>query len=88
MVVIQRFEHVNGCAGQEGVIDFKRWIFGGCTDKRDKTAFDVRQKGVLLAFVEPVDFIDKKDRSSSGIRTDQAGAFNGIADVLDAGKNR
>ena len=46
------------------------------------------QKGVLLAFVEAVDFIDEQDGTSAGIRADQGGTFDGIADVFHTGEYR
>ena len=46
----------------------------------------MRQKGVLLAFVEPVDFIDEQYGTSAGIRADQSRAFDGVADVFHAGE--
>jgi hypothetical protein len=46
------------------------------------------QECVLLTFVEAVNLIDEKDRSTLAKSTAILCVLNGIADVFDARKNR
>ena len=53
------FEEHHACSGKQRGNDFKRRVFRCGTDQGDKPAFHMREKGVLLGFVEPVYFINK-----------------------------
>src|SRR5580692_4361717 len=55
------FEDVDLGAGEERGDDFEGGIFGGGGDEEDVAGFDVREEGVLLGFVEAVDFVDEDD---------------------------
>ena len=82
----QRLQHVDAAAREQRGVDFERRILGGRADQANAAFLDVRQKGILLRFVEAVDFVDEDD----GARAVLAGAL-GIAhdllDFLDAGEH-
>src|SRR5882757_6659960 len=67
------FEDVDLGAGEEGGDDFEGGIFGGGADEENVAGFDVREEGVLLGFVEAVDFVDEDDGAEAG-----AGFFFGF----------
>ncbi len=48
-------------AGDERRDDFEARILGGGADEDDEAGLDVREKGVLLGFVETVDFVHEED---------------------------
>ena len=62
------FEDVDLGAREERGDDFEGGIFGGGADEEDVAGFDVREEGVLLGFVEAVDFVDEDDgaKASAG----------------------
>jgi len=68
------FEDVDLGAGEERGDDFEGGIFGGGADEEDVAGFDVREEGVLLGFVEAVDFVDEDDGAQAG-----AGFFFGFS---------
>src|ERR1700758_703496 len=55
------FEDIDFGSGEKRGDDFEGGIFGGGADEENVAGFDVREKGVLLGFVEAVDFIDEDD---------------------------
>ena len=67
------FENVDLGAGEEWRDHFEGGIFCGGTDEEDVAGFDVREEGVLLGFVEAVDFINEDDGAEAG-----AGFFFGF----------
>jgi len=52
-------QYVNLGAAEQGGIHFEGGVFGGGADEGEQAAFHIGQEGVLLGFVEAVDFIDK-----------------------------
>jgi hypothetical protein len=78
-----RFQDVDLGAGKERGDDFEGGIFGGGADEENVAGFNVREEGVLLGFVEAVDFVDEDDGAEAG-----AGFFLGFGhdffDFLDA----
>ena len=52
-------QHVNLGAAEQGGVDFEGGVFGGGADEGEQAAFHIGQEGVLLGFVEAVDFIDE-----------------------------
>src|SRR6267378_6404035 len=60
------FEDVDLGAGEEGGDDFEGGIFGGGADEENVAGFDVREEGVLLGFVEAMDFVDEDDGAKAG----------------------
>src|SRR5258707_10621167 len=67
------FEDVDLRAREERGDYFEGRIFGGGADEEDMAGFDVREEGVLLGFVEAVDFVDEDDGAEAG-----AGFFFGF----------
>ena len=59
--VVERGKLEDAGAGDQGLVDFEVGVFGCRPDEDDDAVFDVGQKGVLLRFVEAVDFVHKKD---------------------------
>ena len=85
----QRLQHINRGARQQGRVDLERRVLGGRADEGEQPAFDVRQKGILLALVEAVHLVDEHD----GAPRRQAlrrlrGALDRVANVLDAAQHR
>ena len=61
----QRLQHVNLGARKQRRDHFKRRVFGGGADQADVAALHVREKRILLRFVEAVNLIDKNQRAPS-----------------------
>src|SRR5207248_1366552 len=57
----ERLEDVDLGAREQRGNDFEGRILGGRADEDDVAGFDVREKSVLLRFVEAVNFVDKDD---------------------------
>ena len=75
----ERFEHIDAAARQQRAVDFERRIFGRGSDQPNAAFFHVRQEGILLRFVEAVNFVDEDD----GARAVLAGAIGIAHDLLD-----
>ena len=86
LVFGQRVQHIDAAARKQRGVDLERRIFGGGADQANAAFLHVRQEGILLRFVEAVNFVDEDD----GARAVLAGAV-GIAhhllDFLDAGEH-
>src|SRR5258707_15724584 len=67
------FKDVDLGAGEKRGDDFEGGIFGGGADEENVAGFDVREEGVLLGFVEAVDFVDEDDGAQAA-----AGFFFGF----------
>src|SRR5258708_24914058 len=67
------FEDVDLGAGEKRGDDLERGIFGGSADEENVAGLDVRKEGVLLGFVEAVDFVDEDDGAEAA-----AGFFFGF----------
>ena len=78
-------EGVDAAAGEQGGDDFEGGILGGGADEADSAALDVRQEGVLLGFVEAVNFIDEED--GAGAVGGPFGVGHDLLDFLDAGED-
>lgn len=63
------FEDVDFCAREQGGDYFEGGIFCGGADEEDVAGFDVGQEGVLLGFVEAVDFVDEDDGAHAAVGT-------------------
>ena len=48
-------------AADECGVDFEEGVFGGGADEGEGAVFDPGEEGVLLGFVEAVDFVDEED---------------------------
>ncbi len=88
VLVGERLEYVDRRTRQQRAVDFERRIFGGRADESHQSALDERQERVLLRLVEAVDFVDEQDGRAPGLLEHVLGMRDGIADILDAGKNR
>ena len=58
---LKRLHAEDAGAGEEGADDFEGGVFGGGADEGDGAVFDVGEDGVLLGFVEAVDFVYEED---------------------------
>ena len=82
----QRFEYIYLRARKQGGVHLKRRVFCGRADKRNQPAFHMRQEGVLLCFVEAVDFIDKQNGALLPL-PGRLSFLNRLADVFHARKH-
>ena len=83
---VQRLQHVHARARQQRVVDLEGRVFGRRSDEDQRAVLDVRQKGVLLRFVEAVHLVEEQHRVA---RTAQAARpLDHRPDVLDAGQHR
>ena len=82
----QRLEHVHPAAGKQRGNDFERRIFRGGADQADVAFLHMRQEGVLLGFVEAMDFIDEHDRARA-VLPGALGVGHDLLDFLDAGEH-
>ncbi len=73
-------------AGKQGADNFEGRILRGRADENDVAGFDVREKGILLGFVEAVDFVDENNGAIAGARFVFRGGHH-FLDFLDAGEN-
>src|SRR6185437_92491 len=48
-------------AREQRGVDLEAGVFGGRAYQRDDAALDMRQYGVLLSFIEPMNFVDEED---------------------------
>ena len=61
---LQRFEDQHLTSGKKRIDDLEGWILRGCSDENHGSVFNCAQKCILLRLVEPVDFINEKNRCS------------------------
>ncbi len=87
MVMIKRFQGKNPAPGNQGRIHFERGIFSGGPHKGDQAVFNMKQKGILLGLVEPMDFIHKENGSPFVQVPFFLGPVNDLADILNPGQN-
>src|SRR5207302_2020205 len=66
-------------------VDFERRVLGRRADEDDVAGLDVRQKRVLLRFVEAMNFVDEDDGLRSTRLPFLARLLHQRADLLDAG---
>src|SRR6266571_5036688 len=82
----ERIEDIDLGAGEERRDDFKRGILRSCADENDVTGLDMGKKGILLRFVEAVNFVDEDDGAVA--RADLVlGRGHDFLDFLDARKD-
>ena len=85
-VFAQGLEMEDAQAREQSVVEVEGGVFGGGADEDEGAVFDVGEEGVLLGFVEAVDFVDEED----GFAADGAlllGLRHGFADFFDAGED-
>ncbi len=83
LIIGEGFKDKDPGAGKEGGIDFKGGIFGGGADQRDLAALDIREKSILLRFVEAMDFIDKKEGFASMVAAFLPGFSDDLPHLFD-----
>ena len=85
----QGFEDVDAAAGEEGGDYFEGGVFGGCADEPNGVCRSGRrrQEGILLGFVEAMDFVDEEAWFANPFA--QACSLGGhdLLDLLDAGED-
>jgi len=88
LVTGQGFQAQHPQPRQQRGVHFEIRVFRCSADQNDRAVFDIRQQGILLRLVEPMDLIDKQDRAA--IRSNQAlaGLFHRLADIRHTGGNR
>ena len=57
-------QHIDLTPAQQGAVHFEGRIFGSGANEGNVAGLDVREEGVLLRFVETVDFVDEDDGSA------------------------
>src|SRR5213594_647090 len=62
----ERIQDVNLGTGEKRRDHLEGRILRGCPDEDNVAGFDVRKKGVLLGFVEAVNFVDEDDGAMAG----------------------
>ena len=77
-------EAVDAGAGEERGDDFEGGVFGGGADEADDAVFHGVEDGVLLGFVEAVDFVDEEDGGEAGVAAGGFGAGEDAANIGDA----
>ncbi len=82
----QRLQHVDAAAREQRGVDFERRIFGGGSDQANAAFLDVRQEGILLRFVEAMNFVDEDD-GARAVLAGAVGIAHDLLDFLDAGEH-
>ena len=82
----QRLQHVDAAARKQRGVDFERRIFGGGADQANAAFLDVREEGILLRFVEAVNFVDEDD-GARAVLAGAVGIAHDLLDFLDAGEH-
>ena len=79
----QSLELKNRAAGEQGLIDFKKWIFCGRPDQNDRPIFHTGQESILLGFIKAMNFINKEENFP--LRGEQwiSSIFNHASDIGD-----
>ncbi len=85
--LVEGLQHIDLGAGEEGAHHLEGGVLGGGADEGDEARLDMRQEGVLLAFVEAMHLVDEEDGLPAQPQVD-ASALDGLADFLDAGQHR
>jgi len=80
------FEDVDLGAGEKRRDDLEGGIFGGGADEEDVAGFDVGEEGVLLSFVEAVNFVHEDD-GALGSAGFALGLGHDLFDFLDAAED-
>ena len=57
----ERLQDIDAAAGEQCRNDLEGGVLSGCADQANRPTLDVRQKGVLLRFIEAVNLIDEED---------------------------
>jgi hypothetical protein len=79
LILGQRLQDIDSTAREQRTVDFEGRIFGSGADQANASFLDMGQEGILLGFVEAMNFIDEDD----GPRAVLAGAVGIGHDLLD-----
>ena len=79
----QRFQQIDARTGEQRGVEFERRVFGRGADKSDGAVFDMRQKRILLTFVEAMHFVDEQNGAAADL-TAMARPLDRLADLFDA----
>jgi hypothetical protein len=82
----ERVEGDDAASGQEWGDNMKRRVFSSGSNKSEQTAFHMGKKRILLAFVEAMYFINKKNGFGSELVV-LAGFINYLPDFLDSAED-
>ena len=85
--IVQPPQHQHLGAGQKRPVQFEGRIFGGGAHQDDGSVLHHRQKGILLAAVEAVDFVDEQQRALPGLAARPRG-LERLFQVGNAGEHR
>ena len=77
----QGLQHIHLRPREQGRIDLERRVLGCGAHKHHQPRFDKRQQGVLLAFVEAVNLVNKQD-GAAPLRSVALRLLHGRADVF------
>src|SRR5260370_42228386 len=73
LILGQWLQHIDAATREQRGVDFEGRILCGCADQANAAFLDVREEGILLRFVEAVNFVDEDD----GTRAILAGPVRG-----------
>ncbi len=82
---IETLEHIHPRPREQGIVEFKRGVFSGGTNKNQRAVFHIGQECILLRLVEAMHFIDKQDGAPTVLPGLLLGDFHRLADLLDPG---
>ena len=82
LLFAQRLKDVDARTRQQRGDNFERRILGGRADQPDAAFLDVRQKSVLLGFVEAMHLVDEDD-GASAVLPCPLGVGHDLLDFLD-----
>ena len=88
IVVAQRLQPHHARSGEQGTVDFERWILSRGADQDDRAVLDVRKNRVLLGLVEAMDFVDEEHRALTVHPQVLVRFLDGIAQILHAARDR
>jgi len=80
-------EDKDPATGKQRGRDVKRGIFGGGANEGEKAGFHMGKEGILLAFVETMDLIDKKNSSPVFCLQKFLGLFHDLPDFFYPGED-
>ena len=81
-VTPERFEHEHPHAAQQRTVDLEAGILGGGADQREESALHMREQGVLLAAIEPVDLVHEEHGACTELPS-LLGFSDDLADARD-----
>ena len=82
----QWLQHIDAAAREQRRDDFERRILGGGADQPNAALLDVREKGILLRFVEAVNLVDEND-GAGAVLAGAVGIAHDLLNFLDAGEH-